>query len=354
MQTQSNKLDFSGQNFYCGIDYHKKSWSVTIETDDIVLKTFSQDSDPDILIRHLNRNYPGGNYIAGYESGYFGFSAHRHFKEHGIDCMVIHAADIPTTHKEKDQKRDPLDSKKIAKALRAGQVKSIWIPPVFIEQDRQLLRIRRTIAKDQVRVKNRIKAFLQFHHVQYPEIFSHSRSHWSKRFIAWLEEVQLEELTGTESLQTLVRSLKFIRAELLAITKKIRELSAHSRYTKAYSKLISLPGIGMLTAMIILTEVGDINRFNKVESFRSFIGLIPSSHSSGEKEYDGGITSRGNTHLRSLLVEASWTAVRRDPFYMNEYSKHMRTMKSNKAIIRVAKKMVNHIYSVLKEKRINY
>lgn len=349
MQTQSNKQDFSGQNFYCGIDYHKKTWSVTIETDDIRLKTFTQDSDPEKLVRYLKKNYPGGNYIAGYESGYFGFNTHRQFRDQGIDCLVIHAADIPTTHKEKDQKRDPLDSKKIAKALRTGQVHSIWVPPITTEQDRQLLRMRRTIARDQVRVKNRIKAFLQIHHVQYPEAFSNSRSHWSKRFIVWLEEVRLEESTGTESLQVLVRNLKFIRNELLQITRKIRQLAMNPRYKKACSKLVGIPGVGMLTAMIILTEIGDINRFKNIESFRSFIGLIPRSHSSGEKDYQGSITSRGSSHLRSLLVESSWTAARRDSFYMNEYSKHLKKMKANKAIIRVAKKMVNHIYSVLKE-----
>ena len=130
MQTQSNELDFSGQNFYCGIDIHKKTWAVTIETDDISLKTFGQESDPDFLVRYLKRNFPGGNYLLGYEAGYFGFSLQRYLQSQGIKCLVIHPSDIPTTHKEKEQKRDPLDSRKIARVLRTGEVKSIWIPPV--------------------------------------------------------------------------------------------------------------------------------------------------------------------------------------------------------------------------------
>lgn len=348
MLVQSNNLDYGGQNFYCGIDYHLKTWSVTIETDDVVLKTFTQDADPDKLVGYLRKHYPGGKYIAGYESGYFGFKSQRILQSHNVDCLVIHPGDIPTTHKEKDQKRDPLDSKKIARALRTGMVKSIWIPPLTLEQDRQLLRMRRTLSKDQVRVKNRIKAFVQYNGITYPEEFASKRNPWSKKFVAWLEDVELEEPSGTESLQVMIRNLKFLRTELLEITRKIRKLSSHLRYSEFYSRLIGIPGIGMLTAMIILTEVGDIYRFKNVESFRSFIGLIPSSHSSGEKDYQGRITKRGNTHLRSLLVEATWTAIRVNPFYLQEYGKYVKRMKSNKAIIRVAKKLVNNIYYVLK------
>lgn len=348
MQVQRNELDFKGQKFYCGIDIHKKNWAVTIATDEILLKTFNQNADPAALVKFLNRNYPGGTYLAGYESGYFGFNLHRYLKEKGIDCQVIHAADIPTTHKEKDQKRDPLDSRKIARVLRTGESKSIWVPPVCLEQDRQLLRIRRTLVKDQTRIKNRIKAFLQIHGIKYPEVFSNNRSHWSKRFIDWLEEIQLKETTGTETLQSLVRNLNFIRNEILVISRKIRALSLQERYNTAHSRLIEIPGIGVLTAMIILTEIGDIHRFKNVDSFRSFIGLIPSSHSSGEKEYNGRITNRGNSHLRYLLVESTWTALRKDPYYLNIYSQYRKRMNPNKAVIRTARKLVNHIYYTLK------
>ena len=349
MPIQRNELDFSGQNFYCGIDIHKKNWAVTIETDDLSLKTFNQEADPDLLVKYLHKNYPGGNYLIGYESGYFGFNLHRYLKEKEISCLVVHPADIPTTHKEKDQKRDPLDSRKIARVLRTGEVKSIWIPPLWLEQDRQLLRIRRTISKDQTRVKNRIKAFLQIHGIKYPVAFANNGSHWSRRFVNWLEEIQLEETSGTEALQSLVRSLKFIRTELLSVSRKIRELSLHKRYKTAYSRLIQIPGIGVLTSMIILTEIGTVSRFKNVDSFRSFIGLIPRSHSSGEKDYQGRITNRGNTHLRALLVESAWSAIRKDPYYLHIYNKYKCKMKSNKALIRTARKLVNSIYYQLKE-----
>lgn len=348
MHTQINELDFSDQNFYCGIDIHKKNWAVTIETDDMSLKTFTQDADPDLLVKYLNRNYPGGKYIAAYEAGYFGFTTQRELAKQGVECLVINSADIPTTHKEKDQKRDPVDSRKIARTLRAGQLKSIWIPPLTIIQDRQLIRTRKLLVKDRVRTKNRIKAFLQLHGIEYPEQFNKMQTHWSKAFIKWLESIQLEEPSGTQALQSMVRLLRYTREELVILSQKIKALSEDERYRDAYSRLIVIPGIGRLTAMTILTEIGDIRRFRNVDTFRSYIGLIPKSHSSGEKDYKGRITNRKSVNLRPLLVEAAWSAIRADPTYLFIYNQYKNRMDANKAIVRTTRKLVNHIYFTLK------
>lgn len=348
MQLQSKEVDFNGQNFYCGIDVHKKSWAVTIETKDIVLKTFTQDSDPELLIKYLKRNYPGGTYIAGYEAGYFGFNLHRKFKSKGIDCLVINPADVPTSHKKKDQKRDPIDSRKIARAIRTGEARGIWVPSISLEQDRQLMRTRRIMTKDQTRIKNRIKAFLQMHGIKYPDSFNNKQSHWSRRFINWLEQIKLEQSSGTEALQSMVRNLKFIRNEILIISRKIRFLSEEDRYKQKFLRLIKIPGIGLLTAMIILTEIGDVKRFKNADSFRSFIGFIPRSNSSGEKDYQGRITNRGCLYLRSLLTESAWITIQKDPYYLHLYNNYKKRMKSNKAIVRTAAKLTNHIYYTLK------
>jgi transposase len=348
MQTQSKRIDFSGQNFYCGIDTHKKSWAVTIETDDIALKTFSQDADPELLAKHLRKNYPGGNFIAGYEAGYFGYGIQRKLESMGIDCVVLHPADIPTSDKDRDQKRDPRDSRKIAKAIKNHDVSPIWIPPVSLEQDRQLLRTREKLSRDKTRIKNRIKAFLQIYGIKYPLTFSQPGSHWSARFIKWLETIQLKESTGTESLRSLVRCLRFQRSEILTVSKQIRKLSQSDKYSPNYSKLIKKPGIGLITAMTILTETGDICRFRTADNYRAFFGIVPRAHDSGDKEHPGKITKRANTHLRYLLVEVTWTAIRYNPYYLNIYKKYRQHMKENKALVRTAGKLTNEIYYCLK------
>ena len=349
MQTQVKENALNGQNFYCGIDLHNKTWAVTMETDELCLRTFTQPADKHALVRFFEKNYPGVKIIAGYEAGYFGFELYRFLQDHGIECRVLHAADIPTTHKEKDQKRDPLDSKKIARALKTQGTRSIWVPPVSVQQDRQLLRTRRALSKDQTRIKNRIKAFLQIYDIAYPEAFTDSRKHWSKKFIAWLKRIRLQQDAATESLQVLVRNLEFLRSELSGVTRRIRDLAASEPYRDPYNKLIQITGVGLITAMTLLMEVGDISRFKNTDQFRSFIGLVPSAHCSGEKDYHGRITNRANHHLRNLLIESAWTAARQDLYFLEVYTRYKQRMQGNRAIVRVAAKLANKMYYCLKQ-----
>ena len=120
MKTQINKLDFTGQNIYVGFDLHLKSWSVTIMMEKITHKTFSQPPKPELLYQYLKKNFPGGNYHSAYEAGFCGYWIHNKLKSLGVNSMVVNPADIPTTNKEKVQKEDARDSRKIAKSLRRG------------------------------------------------------------------------------------------------------------------------------------------------------------------------------------------------------------------------------------------
>ena len=205
------------------------------------------------------------------------------------------------------------------------------------------------MSRDKTRIKNRIKAFLQVYGIKYPLTFSQPGSHWSARFIKWLETIQLKESTGTEALRSLVRCIRFQRSEILTVSKQIRKLSQSDKYSLNYSKLIKKPGIGMITAMTILTETGDIHRFRTADNYRAFFGIVPRAHDSGDKEHPGKITKRANTHLRYLLVEVTWTAIRYNPYYLNIYKKYRQHMKENRALVRTAGKLTNEIYYCLKK-----
>ena len=347
-QAQVSEVDFNGQNFYCGIDVHKKSWTVTIETDDITLKTFRQNPDPLLLSKYLKHHYPGGTYVAGYEAGYFGFGIQRDLTSLGVECQVLHAADIPTTHKEKDQKRDPRDSRKIARTLRINAISSIWVPTKQQESDRQLIRTRKSLVQKMSRVKTQIKSFLIIHGIAFPEGYSEN-VRWSSKFIKWIGEVKLEQENGTHALLAYYHELVFLRSELAKVDKLIKEMSNNDPYRRVFPGLMKVSGVGQVTAMTFLTEIGDINRFNDTDHLRSYVGIIPRSHSSGETERQGRITNRANTHLRSLVIEMAWMAVRRDPVYLKKFQEHCKKMKPNKAIIRIANSLVNRIYYIIKK-----
>ena len=103
--------------------------------------------------------------------------------------------------------------------------------------------------------------------------------------------------------------------------------------------------------MIILTEIGDIKRFKNTDKLNSFMGLIPSTNSSGENDKVGDITPRTNKMLRSAIIESAWVAIRNDAALMMAYQQLIKRMKPQMAIIRIAKKLVNRIIFVLREQK---
>jgi len=115
-----NSVDFNGQKFYVGLDAHKKSWAVTIRSMGIEVGRFTQPPSAATLVAHLRKNYPGGQYFSAYEAGFCGTGIHELLCSLGITNILIHAADIPATDKQKKNKTDLHDSRFIAERLEKG------------------------------------------------------------------------------------------------------------------------------------------------------------------------------------------------------------------------------------------
>jgi transposase len=351
MQLQNNKLSFQDQNIYTGIDVHKNSYKATIIVENRVFKTFSQPADPKILVEYLKRNFPDGNYYSAYEASFSGFWLHDYLNKMGIKNIVVNPADIPTTDKEKKQKEDKRDSKKIAKGLINNELVPIYVMGNQSLEDRKLLRMRQTIAKDLTRLKNRIKSDLYFFGIKFPPEFENSNTHWSKKFMKWLEEIKFEKESGNISFRVLLHHAKHLREEQLMMNREIRKLSNEDKYKDNVKLLISVPGIGLLTAMIILTELDDINRFQDLDNLCSYMGISPTTNSSGDNEKVGKITPRSNNFLRNAIIESSWIASRTDPALLRCYIDYIKRMDKNKAVIKIARKLINRIRFVLKNKK---
>jgi transposase len=351
MKAQVNKIDFTDQNIYAGFDAHLKSWKVTVMAEDVVYKTFTQPPRPEILFNYLQEHFPGGIYHTAYEAGFCGYWIHDKLVSFGINSIVVNPADIPTTDKERVQKEDNRDSRKIARSLSSGILTPIYIPTIKTQRDRTLLRTRAMLVKDLARYKNRIKSFLYFYGISIDDSFINPQSHWSNRFMNWLESIDTGEESGKESLNILISECKNLRTSILKITKQVRQLSQTEPYQTDVILLRSIPGIGLLTAMIILTELENINRFRNIDKMCGYIGLVPSTKSSGEKEKTGDITPRGHSVLRTAIIESSWTAIRNDPSLMKSYLSYKKRMDENKAIIKIAKKLLSRIRFVLINKK---
>lgn len=352
MPMQNKQINFKGQNIFVGIDVHLKSWNVSIIVADVKMKPFSQSPSAKALRAHLDTNYPGGTYHSAYESGFCGFSVHYELTRLGIHNIVFNAADISDTHKERSRKTDSTDSAKIARNLSKGELTAIHVPTEKELSDRELLRTRLALVKTCCQTKMRIKSLLYVHGIRYPEQFEKTSTHWSRRFVSWIEEEAGKlPYSGGRSLMIHVDALREQHKRILKTTRALRKLLMNDPdYSGSLELLLSVPGIGFLTAATFILEAGDIKRFRNNDHLASFVGLVPDTRSSGDKDRPMGVTERSNRRLRSMLIESSWTAIRNDPAMTMAYSQLVAKMEPNKAIIRIARKLLNRSAYVLRNK----
>ena len=351
MEHQNNNLSFRNQDFYVGIDVHKKQWTICIShMNRTIYKKTAMDPVAKTLATFLNRRYPNGNYHAVYEAGFSGFQAARQLKELGVNCIVTHPADIPTKHKERLNKNDRTDARKLSRSLSNGDLQGIYIPQKVREEYRYLARYRYNLIKDQTRIKNRIKATLYQFGFKVPLEFEDRR--WSGQFIYWLCSLRFETEYAQYAFNDQIEQLKQIRFRLTQTLKKMKTMvNEVASMSSVYSYLLSVPGVGSITAVALLTEIMDIQRFEKTDQLVSFVGLAPSVSSSDENETLYGVTPRRNKHLRSMMVEAAWKAAAIDPVLTMKFGKLCRRMHRNKAIIRIAKMLLSRLHFVWKNQK---
>ena len=343
---QINHNEFEDQDFHIGIDVHKNNWVVTVRNNHMELKTFGMNPSPELLYKHLQRYYPGGSYISAYEAGFCGFWIHRSLESLGIKNLVIHAADVASTNKERTNKTDKVDSRKIARELEKKSLNSIYVPDELHQQLRSLCRLRGKSVVSQTRVKNRIKGHLYMYGIDIP--CQDEMPHWSGHFIQWLESIEFSQTSGKDYLLLCLEELHQHRKRTADITRKLRD---HFKSCGLHDQVVflrSIPGIGLVVALSFYTEIMDINRFPTFDQLASFVGLVPSVHGTGDKIIEQGLTKRRNRYLRHLIVEAAWIAVRKDPALLHAFNQLTRRMKKQDAIIRIAKKLLRRIRYVWK------
>lgn len=335
---------FEGQTFYVGIDVHKANWKVTLRNSNIELKTFSMDPSPEQLAKHMKRNYPNGTYNSVYEAGFCGYWIHRELQKHGFHNIIVHPCDIPSKNKERENKSDAVDSRKLAREYNNGSLNGIYVPDESMEAIRCMNRLLRQYTSRVTQIKNRIKGYLHFSGIKIPEEYSNRRC-WSKNFINHLSSIRFNTTIHELVLSEHIDELLHIRSKKL---KLLKQISAVSKEIPIISLLKTVPGIGPLTAFALYAELVDINRFKNLDTLAKYVGLVPSVQSSDKKITVKGITSRHCKYLRASMIESAWVAVRNDGALLDKYNQLLLRMKGQDAIVRIAKKLLNRIRFVWK------
>jgi transposase len=238
-------------------------------------------------------------------------------------------------------KTDKKDTLALAKLLAANLIPAVWVPPLEVRELRALISHRRRLVSQQTAAKNRLNSVLHRHNIVPPKgkLFSQDNLSW------WhsLELPPSERLRVRQDLAT----LRHLKPHLDEVETELARLSVTDPWANQMTYLVQLPGIGMLTAMTVLAAIGDISRFPSAKKLVGYAGLGARVHASGQTHKGGGITKEGRRDLRSVLVEAAWTAVRFDPHWQAQFERLARRIGKHKAIVAIARKLLVVIWHVL-------
>lgn len=264
----------------------------------------------------------------------------------GIDVTIVHPKEVKAIAKAKI-KTDKRDSHMLAHLLRTDLIPEVYKRSRENRACQRVLRQRAFYVGSMTRVKNRLWAFLAQQSEEIREKVSRERNIFGRKGLVVLKGLDFPE--GEEKLiKALLRTYRHIEERIKESTALVEEL-----YEKLPSaRLIhTVPGFGEFLSVLVAVEIADIGRFEDVGKFHAYAGVIPSTHSSGERTYHGKIVKEGNRWLRWAAVEVVWPGIRAD-FDLRCYYERLKKRKgANSAKVATARRLLTIIYRMLKENR---
>jgi len=243
---------------------------------------------------------PGPVRVA-YEAGPTGFGLARALEAAGVGCVVAAPGKIerPATDRVKTDRRD---AERLLRLLMIGGLHPVRVPTLTEEALRDLVRAREDVRGDLMRARHRLSKLLLRHDAR----FDAAGGAWTQRHRQWLAAIDLGQRGAQVTLHDYIGAIDALLVRRDALEAAIGELIPSSPWAETVARLRCLRGIDTLSAVGLCAEVGDFQRFARAGHVMSFLGLVPSEHSSGQTRRQGQITKSGSGHGRRLLVEAAW------------------------------------------------
>jgi transposase len=292
---------------YIGLDVHKDTISIAVaghgstETDYRGEMANKPKTIQKFVLR-LSEEFGGEVLLFCYEAGPCGLHLYHQIDALGHDCQVIAPSKIP--HKPGDRiKTDRRDAIKLARYLRSGDLTAIWIPDEEQEAMRDLCRARGDMKQQELKARQQLNAFVLRHGHHWPS----NRTRWTKGHYNWLESLEFAHSWQQIVLQEYTNAVKAASGRVADLTTQMMHALPRWSLAPVVDSLVAMRGIDQLAAMILLSELGDISRFDNPKQLMAFLGLVPSEHSTGPRRRQGAITLTGNRHARRILVESAWS-----------------------------------------------
>lgn len=234
-----------------------------------------------------------------YEAGPSGFVLARRFLRLGLECVVMSPSRTERKPNEKI-KTDRRDAVYIAKAFRNGDLTEVRVPPALDEAVRDLCRARTDASDDLSRAKQRLNSFLLRNGFHYS-----GKARWTPSHLAYLRHLTLPDPVQNLVLEEYLQAIDagYERVERLAT--RMKEVLADWEWEPVVRALMACKGFQEVAAMTLISELGDLRRFDHPRKLMAFLGLVPGEYSSGSKRRQNSITKCGNSHARWMLVECS-------------------------------------------------
>ena len=289
---------------YVGLDVHKETIAVAVALpgrgDPVYRGEIAHRRGS--LRRLMGRLSPHGEVLSFcYEAGPCGYGVYREIAEAGHECAVVAPSLIP--RKPGDRvKTDRRDALTLARLHRSGDLTAVWVPGPEQEAMRDLTRAREDMKGLELKARQRLGAFLLRHGRVYE-----GKCRWTQAHSSWLEAQVFESPVQQVVFQEYVDAVAQATARVASLQAQMHEALRSWSLSPAVAGLRALRGVDTITAMTVLAELGDLTRFDSPRQLMSFLGLVPSEHSSGSRRRQGAITKTGNGHVRRVLVEAAWS-----------------------------------------------
>jgi transposase len=281
--------------------------------------------------------------VFAYEASGLGFGLRDLLEENEITCHVLAPSRIERSPKHRHSKTDEKDAERILDILRGhylagNELPAVWIPDKQTRDDREITRARLDAQDKCSQMKTQVRTLLKRNGVTCPP---ECGSGWTVAYRAWLKSVsECDEPLATGArlhLASLLRQIKSLESEVEALDQEVEKLSEAPRYSAAVKNLRVMKGVGIFSAMVFLTEMGDLSRFSNRKQIGAYLGLAPSSNETGETgDRKGHITHQGSARVRYILCQMVWNRMRFDPDEKAAYERIVAKNPKHKKIAVVA------------------
>jgi len=238
-------------------------------------------------------------------------------------------------------KTDTRDTLHLARLLGAGLIPVVWVPPPPVRALRMLVAHRQRLVRQRTQAANRLHSVLHARQIAPPPGrlgSSESQAWWDQLELPAVERLRVQQ--DRTILQTVERLIAEVDAE-------VTRLSTQDPWKDLAPFVMQLPGFAVVTSMTVLAAIGDITRFPSAKKLVGYSGLGASVHASGQTHHTGPITKQGRRELRTVLVEAAWSAVTHHPFWKDEFERLVPSLGKGKAIVAIARKLLVVVWHVL-------